>query len=184
MFSWLDLIMPIGVSLVSIFFLGWGVLKADRIPAKITCVILILMFIAASVGWFVLRASGLKPVYFTEYNMGVVPGKVNTCPKDLINPAEVEAIAFWDKHYDRTCIAAAIPRVTLICKDEEAISTLTRLVRGYYNGVALVVGYNGKPSYTKSLYIHELSHHIVEQCGDGGSEDEQHALFKRVKLGY
>jgi hypothetical protein len=179
-----DLIAPIGTTLIAITFCVWAAFQAKQLPAKAISILTALAFIAGCIGWFVVRNSGMKPAYVTNAKMGVVPGALNKCEAKNVNEWEDWTISFWSRHYDIGCLYQAIPRVTMICKDQESMSRFSRLVRGYYNGMAIVVGYNGKLQYTESLYKHEMSHHLTNICGEGGSEKEHHALFVKVNLGY
>lgn len=181
MFQWLDLVAPIGVSIVSVFLCVWGLTKAKVTGAKVACVACGLAFLAFTPAWYGLRCSGLTPDYTSMHGLKVVKGEKNLCSRELVEGWTSELITFWDEHC--TNVAPALQDKLVVCRDEEKIGVMGRWVRGYTTGSTAVIGWNGKIGYTKSLFRHELSHIIAMiACNKPYDEDAQHAYFKEVGL--
>ena len=185
MFTWLDLIAPIGIGVVATVLCTWGALKAATSQAKIVCIITGSVFLSSIPIVYAIRYSGLIPDYRTTYGIQVKQGDKNRCVKEDIDKWSSWTVNFWSKQ--EACKDAEVDSLQgllVVCRDEEKLSVLGRYVRGYQQYNVIVVGYNGKLAYTESLYKHELSHYIVYKCGVEWNEQVHHDLFKQVKLGY
>jgi hypothetical protein len=184
MFTWLDLIAPIGTAVVAAVLCTLGVIKAKKLPPKIISAATGIVFLASIPAWYLIRSSGLKPDYTTSSGVEVKNGKHDQCSKDKVEANIKWLSTFWSKHY--TSFNQPLKGVLLVCLDEEKLTTFGRLVRGYSFGKYAVVGWNGKQSYTDSLVKHELSHFLVGRVDTKRPFDEavHHAYFKEVKLGH
>jgi hypothetical protein len=148
------------------------------------CIITGVVFAATIPAWYLVRNSGLKPDYMTGNGLEVVQGKKNKCLRADTESWTDETIKFWVAYYKLECVKKAIREGILVCRDEEKLSDFGKAFRGYSTGKAIVVGWNGKPEYTKSLFIHELSHHILYFCEVPMSEKQHHEVFKTKGLGH
>ena len=50
-----------------------------------------------------------------------------------------------------------------VCRDEPVFSTFGMLVRGYAYGEVFVITWTNQ-KISRSLWIHELSHHVLNHC--------------------
>ncbi len=179
MFSWLDLIMPIGTGLIAGTLGVIGLIKGKTLPARLISLATGLAFIATIPMLYTVRASGTKPNYTTSHGIGVVQGKVNTCPKEKIEAWTDWAIGFWSKHYDPVKVRQSVRDKLLVCVDSPKLTTWGRIVKGYSHGKFSVIG----TLNTESLFYHEISHQIVDRFVPY-SETAHHSLFKEKQLGH
>lgn len=186
MFTWLDLIAPIGVCLGSAALCLWAAIKGKAKDRKVAVAISIatgVLFLAGIPAWYIVRGQMLKPDYTTSYGLDVVQGKLNKCEEPWVNEHTKWLIDFWSKHYDPAKVNESVKGKLLVCLDEEKLTVWGRFVRGYSQGKFSVIGWNGKLTYSESLLKHELSHQIVMPFVPY-SEEGHHQLFKEKKLGY
>ena len=141
-----------------------GIFKADSAPPIVVCSLTGLFFLAGIPLLFWIRSKGYKPDYVTKHELFVKNGKKNKHSPEVIEKWTGELIAFWTAHYDRTKIEMAFKGKLLVCLDEYKISVWGKFVHGYAGRGIAVIGWrepNGI-AYAKSLFRHEMSHHILE----------------------
>lgn len=182
MFTWLDLVAPIGICCLAAFLCYLGFRKSKKIPPKLVCAITGGFFLAFIPLWYVVRDQKIEPDYTSGYGLEVVQGVKNKCEKKQIDEWSKWLIDLWSGHYDVTCVRTSLKGKLVVCVDEEKLSVLGRAVRGYSHGRFSVVGWNGKISYAESLFKHEVSHQIIGSCVMPFHEEEHHKLFKEKGL--
>lgn len=186
MFTWLDLVAPIGVCVGGAGLCLWAAVMGkakNKTIARIICIATAIVFAGGIPAWYIVRDQTTKPDYTTLHGIGVKQGEINKCPESLINEWTEWLFAFWGKHYAFEVVKKSVKGKLLVCVDAEKLSVLGRSVRGYSHGKFAVIGWNGKPSYTRSLFIHEMSHQIVDSFVPY-SEEGHHKLFKDKGLGH
>lgn len=186
MFSLMDLVAPIGISLLSAVLCIWGFVKAKEKPAKVVCVLTGLVFLGSNPALYLMRYASRKADYTTQQGVRVRQGEKNKCEKAYVTENVQWVLDWWSKHCpDKAAkVVASVDDRLLVCLDEEKLGAAGRWMRGYTWGNATVVGWNGKQEYTTSLIRHELSHTAATGCGYPLDEEAQHKLFKDLKLGY
>ena len=171
----------IGVGAAALSVLG--LVKAPQLPAKVISLLMGLLFLATPVTLTVWSVKASKADYTSAHGLKIVKGQINKCPKEQIDQWGNEVVAFWEKIYPKTEVLKKLKGVKVFCLDQEAIGFAGRLVRGVSHGGIIGIGWNGKLDYTKSLFIHETSHHVV-MIDKGHDELVHHAYFSEVKLGH
>jgi hypothetical protein len=185
MFSLYDLPF-IGVCVVGVVLGIWGGIAAKKLSGKVVSIITAVAFISPMVGLYIWKAGELTPDYTSKHGVEIVQGKVNKCERATIEEWTGWLIEFWSKHYTPESVKKALKGRRVLCFDTAELTSLGRKVRGVSHGGRTAIGWNGKLSYTRSLFIHELSHHVFDQAGGGVllGEGAAHKYFAEVKLGH
>jgi hypothetical protein len=185
MFHWIDLIAPIGISGLAVLLCIWGFRSAKKTEAKAVCVLTAIAFCASIPALYMIRWNNRKADYTVE-NVRVRQGKVNRCEREQVAADVVWVKTWWQSRCPdkKAAVARKLDDILLICVDVEKIGVAGRWVRGFMQANTIIVGWNGDPTYTQSLRRHELSHFAAVGCGYPLDEQEHHALFKKLKLGY
>lgn len=181
MFHLMDLVFPIGIGLLAAILCTVAVIKAKETPAKVVSALTGLTFLASIPGLYAWRASLRTEDYITAYGTRVHIGGNPACTK-----TNVEAWSKWtvDFFLPRKGSALVLKDKILICLKEEKLSALGRFIRGGTDGDTIVIGWNGTPAYTESLFKHEVGHLFATQLGQPYDEAKQHAWFKEIRYGY
>jgi hypothetical protein len=185
-FQPMDLIAPIGITLVALTLCTWGSLsKSAKLPAKIICILTGLMFVGATGFFYNLRSQRTKIDYETHLGSSVSQGTKNQCLKDSLNSWEQEVLTFWLKqNLNEDCLRSMLSRMIVVCSDQPILTSANRFVYGYSNGSAIVLGVGINPKaqsqHVKSLYGHEAGHHLLTFCSEMASENEQHNFMANV----
>jgi len=192
-FSPLDLIIPIGVGLGAAALCVLGFLKAQDTAARFVCSTTGFFFLLGIPAWYFVRS--VKRKYHLQLRGAyLVFGKLN-------HPGHADVEQWIDgleEHWYRVtwasggkskrapdgAVSKALDGLTVFFLDEEKLSIMGRLVRGYAWGRDCVLGYRSKdPRYTESLFRHEVSHQILAQSGESWNEKRHHAIFQITQLG-
>jgi len=173
MFSWFDIITPIGTAVLATVLCVLGIIKSDKLAPKLVSLITMMVFIAAVPLVYAVRYKSLKVDYTTTYGLGVIQGTLNKCEESVVQQWENELINFWVAFYPN--VGTALDGKKLLCLDEEKInlSVAERFVRGYSTSTVAVIGWRDI-SYARSLFRHEVSHLILGAMGVPWDEKIQH----------
>lgn len=186
MFTPIDLIFPWGICVIAVGLCLWAAIKGkakDRTAMRIATLGTAAVFVLAIPGWYIARGILNNPDYVSSYGIEVVQGKINKCKQRDIDSWSEWVVNFWSSHYDTKKVQQSLKGKKLVCLDMEKIPTLTRYVRGVSHGRMSAIGWNGEIEYTRSLFIHEMSHHIVDQFIPY-DEQGHHNFFKEKNLGH
>lgn len=201
-FTWLDLLAPWGVCLVSASLCAWAAIGGktmgmeNPLIPKIISWVVAAVFLAGIPLWYIARSKLRKADYFTKDGVAVVLGKLNRIAKEDIEKWSYGVRVHWEKamwfHKGTGVrgpvtppqISTAFSTLTCFCYDSQKLTILGRLVRGWCTGKDIGVGYHeGRPAYTQSLYRHEASHAILDQTALPWDETVHHQVFKDTELG-
>lgn len=184
MFSFFDLVFPIGTAAIALFLCIWGILKTDKTVAKFICAITAAVFVLAIPAVYLMRYSSSKYDWGTFRGMRVVQGKLNKCEQSTVQSWENDLVGLWGKVMPLVTVVESLNKKYLICKDEERLSLegVERFFRGYSTDAAAVIGWRDL-AYAKSLYRHEVSHLILSYSGVPYDESIQHQKMKEANLG-
>ena len=182
MFSYFDLITPIGTAILASVLCIYAVTKAKDTAAKVISLLTMLVFLLSVPAVYWIRYASLRSDYKTTRGLGVVQGKVNTCQKEVVQVWEDELVKFWTPFFPKA--TESLKNKKLICKDEEKLSItgLERFFRGYSTGTTAVIGWKDL-AYAKSLFRHEVSHLILMEMDIAPDEAVHHQKMKEYKLG-
>jgi hypothetical protein len=185
MFHPVDLVAPIGITVLAAVLCGLGIARAEKRAAKVVCALTAAVFLAGIPALYFMRWSARSCDYEVE-NIRVRQGKLNRCEKAQIAADVVWVRSWWQKHCPSKMAAVRrqLDDRLLVCVDQEKLGAAGRWARGYIWGSVVVVGWNGDLDYTKSLIRHELSHLAAVGCGYPLDEEEHHKLFAKLQLGY
>lgn len=188
MFSYFDLVFPIGTATLASFFCMWAAIKADAAKdpkaARYISIATMIVFLLAVPGVYGMRYASSRCDWISARGMRVTQGKVNRCEQNTVQKWEDDLVNFWVKTLPPDQVSMALSGKHLVCKDEEKISlsTTERFFRGYSTDSTAVIGWIDL-TYTKSLYRHEVSHLILTYCGTPYDETIQHQKMKEASLG-
>jgi hypothetical protein len=185
MFSWFDLIAPIGTSLIAAALGLWAIarmIEQNRIIPIVITAGTIAVFLV-SIPWiYVTRYNSLKVDYKTSRGLGVIQGKINKCEKATIEIWESTVIKDWEPYYKNS--ASVLNGKKLICKDVEDIelTSFSRWVHGYAIDNVMVIGWKNI-DHAHSLFNHEAAHFMLAAMGYPMDNATHHQLMKQYKLG-
>jgi len=182
MFSYFDLITPIGTAILASVLCIYAVTKAKDTAAKAVSLATMLVFLLTVPAVYWIRYASLKADYKTTRGLGVIQGKLNTCQQEVVQVWEDELMTFWTPFFAKA--SESLKNKKLICKDEEklSISKFDMFFRGYSNGYTAVIGWKDI-AYAKSLFRHEVSHLILTEMNIPYDEAVHHQKMKEYKLG-
>jgi hypothetical protein len=170
-----------------------GFFRAEEAPARAISLATGAVFLTAVPLWYFVRS--IKRKFHLQIDgLYIVYGKMNRPAEHLLEFWLEELVAHWKLATWRSSgalqsisedeICQALEGVTVFFIDQEAISVLGRLVRGYSWGRDCVVGFRlGSPEYTRSLFRHEVSHQVLNKAGESWNEKKHHAIFQTTQLG-
>ena len=164
MFTWIDIIAPWGISLVTAALCIWGAIKGkdaedptkSRKPIIVVCSLTAFVFLMGIPTWYLIRWSGTKADYTTSQGLKVRAGSKGQCEKEDVEKLVKDATDFWAKQN----LKADLKGKFLVCLDTEKVTLTDRVVYAYTSGMHgnMIVGFNGKKEYTHALVMHELGH--------------------------
>ncbi len=133
------------------------------------------------------------PSFYTDYGMAVTVGVKNNPGPDMVDRWIQLTISFW-KFWEPSWVGCMYDRVTrthTIFADDKTIPHID-----YEDGVSGVahrwqdmfypiISYRDsiKMQHSRFVFMHELSHVFVGECGGVWDNDGSHAIFKEKGLG-
>lgn len=201
MFNWIDVIAPIGLSVIAAVLCLVGLAHAKERAARVACILCAVVFLSATPVLYAMRYASRRYDYKTVHGIRVRQGELNACKKVLVDEAVTWTVNFWQKVFaDKpTCVIEGVKDDYIICKDEKLVPVknydydkkqwFDDWVNGYSSWDAAVIAWQGD-ARTRSLIIHELSHPILRACGimpKSLSESVNvlhHHFFAQHKLGH
>lgn len=181
MFSWLDLIAPIGINLIALVFGIWGAIVSDAVGGKVSCIATAVAFTVVSAVIYILRWRFWRYDYKTKYGVRVTLGKTNKPTKSIVEGWSEWTVSFWiGQKWPEAEVWAALKgaRVRFIDAESYYVSGFAKLVYGAYDGSFMSVGTKNP----ESVFKHELSHRILDKLGIPW--DKHHDIFALRGLGH
>jgi len=194
LFQPLDLLAPIGICAGAFTLCLIAAITASG-PGRWVSAATGAVFLLGIPAWYWIRCKATKIDFITKHNISIVLGKLNNKQgKATIEQWTEELISFWISvsliRDDRPVVPSmaevtkSISGLTGLFLDQERLGTLGRTVRGYSWGSMFAVGMlPNDPGYVKSIFRHEVSHHVLDKCGWPMNEAAHHVMFQKVGLG-
>lgn len=134
---------------------------------------------------FILPACGILDFnyadYSTRHGVAVFHGVDNVPAKGDVERWTDETLDFWAALYPEatSCMYVNTSRVLAIFHDAPHVFLSCEAVAGTQRKYKINIS-NGPYFKIRGVYIHELSHVLVEYCLGLGGNDESHMLFDEV----
>lgn len=191
-FRWtlLDLIIPwglsIGAAIGCIVALVKGVpLGNSPTAGRVIAVATGLVFLGFIPLWYWIRGRNWKVSFVLENGLQIVLGKRNRPSKSDLSTWSYEVFQIWIEDYLPSEVNTSVKDKYAVFLDKEKISVWDRLVRGYSTKTQIVCGikddaadFEDGKGYVKGIFKHELSHQILDACGEPWDEEKHHQLMK------
>lgn len=126
-----------------------------------------------------------EPDFYTNHGLGVTVGAKNNPGPKLIEFWTDQTILFWRFHYPHwlQCMNDATTKTHAFFYDEDFVMNGDRKVAGVAHSSDLTIEIsNGDQKKVRGVFIHELSHVYLGECGGVWTNDGSHAVFKEVNL--
>lgn len=186
LFSWFDLVFPIGTALLAAVLGVWAAMKATDLPGKLVSIATAIVFCVPIPVLYTMRSNANAHDYvLPNYEIYVVQGEKNKCAPEDVKKWTEWVVSWWSDKYKTGDVLLSLKGKRLICVDEEKITAFQRFMRGFSWGRQIVIGYNGKPEYTESLFKHEAGHFVLYGAGkEPKVEADQHKKMKEIGYPY
>jgi hypothetical protein len=134
---------------------------------------------------FVLFGCGVEPEYYTNHGMGVTVGERNNPGPRTVEFWTDQTIVFWrlyEPHWLQ-CMNNVTNQVHAFFVDEDHVSIGDKAYAGFAhrNDLTIEISY-GEAFKIRGVFIHELSHIYVGECGGVWSTNGSHAIFDEANL--
>lgn len=181
MFSWFDLIAPLGINLVALVFGIWGGIVAPEVGGKVASLLTAAAFTVVTVVIYVLRWRFWRYDYKTKHGLRVTLGEKNRPARASVEEWSQWTVDFWvGQKWPAEDVLAALKNARVIFVDQESYSVpnFAKLVYGAYDGRLMSIGTKAP----ESVFKHELSHRILDKLGV--QWDKHHDIFALRGLGH
>lgn len=184
-FTPLDLLAPWAVCLGSAALciyaaLAGKVMGGSPVVAKIITFAVAAVFLAGIPLWYFVRSRVRKYDLKTRHGLYVVLGQKNKPTLASVESWTDDLFDFW-RSKNVGVSATTLAGLTVFCLDAEKLSIWGRFVRGYSTWSDITIGWRDA-EYVRSLFRHELSHHILYRAGQGWDETKHHQIFAETGL--
>jgi len=162
----------------------WAAVVAATLPGKLASIGMVLAFWGAVVGLYRWRVLARKHD-FVAWGVLVKLGKKHRPDRQEIANWVNEVVRFWANHYSESGSMGALDGVLLVYADALKMGSVGRWMAGYSTSNTAVVGYaQGDWERSRSLTIHELSHHSLMGLEPAMAWEGHHAFFAQKGLGH
>ena len=173
-----------GAAVVATALGVWAAVVADTLPGKLASAGMALAFWGPVVGLYLWRRK-LRKHDFVAWGVLVRLGKKHRPDRQDVANWVNEVIRFWANHYSESGSMAALDGVLLVYVDVLKMGSVGRWMAGYSTSNTAVVGYaQGDWERSRSLTIHELSHHSLMGLEPAMAWEGHHAFFAQKGLGH
>lgn len=144
-----------------------------------------LLIFSIIVSLFTLLGCDAPPDYYTNRGLGVSVGELNNPGPQAVGYWTDETIDFW-RLYNYSwikCMTDVTSQVHAFFVDEDHVDKNGKQYSGlaHKRNLTIEISYGGIVK-VRGVFIHELSHVYVGECGGVWSNDGSHAIFKEACL--